>query len=245
MCIRDRWNLYHDKHEPLEAPDIPYAVENKSISYIDSPTHIPFGPWRSVDHSVHAFFTESFIDEMATEAGQDPFEYRRGLLVDKPRLKNVLETVAAMSKWGSELPDGWGRGIALHESFGSIVAQVAHVSVKSNKLKVEQVFCAADPGLAVSPDGYRAQMESGIVYGLTAALFGNIEIENGAVKQSNFHDYLMLRMNQMPEVVVEIINSGEKIGGGGEPATPPIAPAVANAVFAVTGERQRNLPIKI
>ena len=239
------WNLFHDKHEPVEAPDIPYSIANKSISYIDSPTHVPFGPWRSVDHSAHAFFTESFIDELAFAAGIDAFEYRKRLLAENKRALQVLETAAEMSEWGADLGPGRGQGIALHESFGTIVAQVARVRVSAGQLRVEKVFCAADPGRAVSPDGFVAQMESGIVYGLTAALYGEISIEEGAVKQTNFHNYRMLRMNESPDIEVKIIESGLKIGGAGEPGTPPIAPAVANAVFSATGTRQRNLPLTI
>lgn len=238
-------NLFHEKHEPLEAPDIPYAIDNKLIHYIDSPTHIPFGPWRSVDHSVHAFFTESFIDEMAVAAAQDPYEYRRALLASNPRVKKVLDTVAKMAGWGGELPNDWGRGISLHSSFGTIVAQVAEVDTSDGKINVRKVYCAADPGFAVSPDGFTAQMESGIIYGLTAAMYGEVTIENGAVKQSNFHDYPMMRIDTAPEIQVAIINSGEKVGGGGEPGTPPIAPAVANAVYAASGQRLRNLPLRM
>ncbi len=234
-------NQFHEKHEP----DFPYAIENKLIHYTDSPTHIPFGPWRSVDHSVHAFFTESFIDELAATANADPVAFRANLLDQKPRYKKVLETAADMSSWGSELPSGWGRGISLHASFGSIVAQVAVVDTTGGSVSVKHVYCAADPGLAVSPDGFTAQMESGIVFGLTAALFGEVSIENGAVKQSNFHDYRMLRMKDAPKIQVAIINSGEKIGGGGEPGTPPIAAAVANAVYAATGKRVRKLPLNL
>jgi len=238
-------NQFHEKHEPVEASDIPYSIANKLIHYTDSPTHIPFGPWRSVDHSVHAFFTESFIDEMAVAAGKDAFEFRRELLSEQPRIKHVLETAANMSGWGKPLPTGWGRGIAVHQSFGSIVAQVAVVDTNGGQVKVDKVFCAADPGFAVSPDGFTAQMESGVIFGLTAALYGEITIEGGAVKQSNFHDYPMLRMNTAPDIEVQIINSGEKVGGGGEPGTPPIAAAVTNAVFAANGQRVRRLPIKL
>lgn len=238
-------NQFHEKHEPVEASDIPYSIANKLIHYTDSPTHIPFGAWRSVDHSAHAFFTESFVDELAVAANKDSYEFRRRLLADQPRIKKVLETAATMAGWGSDLPTGWGRGIALHSSFGTIVAQVAVVDVSGGEVKVDKVYCAADPGYAVSPDGFTAQMESGIIFGLTAALYGDITIENGAVKQSNFHDYPMVRMKNAPEIEVSIINSGEKVGGGGEPGTPPIAPAVANAVYAATNKRIRRLPIQL
>lgn len=236
-------NVYHDKHEPAEAPVIPYAVASQKIHYVDSPTHVPFGPWRSVDHSQHGFFTEAFFDEVAVAAGKDPYEYRMSLLVDKPRHQNVLRTAAERAGWGESLPRGKGRGISLQESFGSLVAQVVDVSVTDGKVSVDRVVIAVDPGFAVSPDGLTAQMESGVNYGLTAALYGEISIENGAVKQSNFHDYPMVRMRESPAIETHIINSGEAWGGAGEPGTPGIAPALVNAVFDATGLRVRELPL--
>ncbi|GAA6139078.1 xanthine dehydrogenase family protein molybdopterin-binding subunit [Arenicella sp. 4NH20-0111] len=238
-------NQFHEKHEPVEAPYIPYDIPNQSIHYTNSATHVPFGPWRSVDHSVHAFFTESFIDELAHAAGEDGYHFRRGLLGREKRMISVLDTAAKMANWNEALPAGWGRGIAIHRSFNTIVAQVVEVNMTGSSLRVEKVFCAADAGYAVSPDGFKAQMESGIVFGLTAALFGEITIKSGAVVQSNFHDYPMIRMKDSPLIEVEIINSGEALGGGGEPGTPPIAPAVTNAIFAASGTRVRALPIKI
>ena len=238
-------NQYVDKHEPKEAPYIPYQVENQFIHYTESPTHIPFGPWRSVDHSQHAFFTESFIDELAHAANQDPLEYRRTLLQAQPRYLRVLNAVAKLSNWSSQLPQGWGRGVAIHGSFNSLVAEVVEVDMSSNNVKVEKVYCVADAGFAYNPNAFKAQMESGIIFGLTAALFGEISIENGAVKQSNLHDYQMVRMNTAPDIYVEIINSGERTGGAGEPGTPPIAPALTNAIFAATGQRIRKLPVKL
>lgn len=238
-------NQYVDKHEPKEAPYIPYQVDNQFIHYIESPTHIPFGPWRSVDHSQHAFFTESFIDELAHKANQDPYLYRRQLLQSEPRYLQVLDAVAKMSAWDRPLPQGWGRGIAIHGSFNSIVAEVVEVDMSNGSLRVDKVFCAADAGFAYCPNAFRAQMESGIIFGLTAALHGEISIKNGAVEQSNLHDYQMVRMNTAPDIHVEIINSGERTGGAGEPGTPPIAPALTNAIFAATGNRIRDLPVKI
>jgi isoquinoline 1-oxidoreductase beta subunit len=236
-------NQFVDKHEPIEAPTIPYAVDNQFIHYTDSPTHVRFGPWRSVDHTQHAFFTESFIDELAHKAGKDPYQYRRDLLQHKPRVLKVLDAAASMANWGRELPQGWSLGIALQYSFNSIVAEVVELDASGRKPKVNKVFCAIDAGFAVNPDGLIAQMESGIIYGLTAALYGEITLREGAVVQSNFHDYKMLRMDETPEIRVEIINSGESLGGGGEPGTPPIAPALTNAIFAATGKRIRELPI--
>jgi isoquinoline 1-oxidoreductase beta subunit len=238
-------NQYVDKHEPKEAPYIPYKVDNQFVHYTPSATHIPFGPWRSVDHSQHAFFTESFIDELAHQAKQDAFQYRRKLLQPKPRYLRVLDAVAKMSDWDRALPQGWGRGIAIHGSFNSIVAQVVEVDMSAGSLRVDKVFCVADAGFAYCPNAFRAQMESGIIFGLSAAMHGEITIKNGAVMQSNLHDYKVVRMNTAPDIYVEMINSGEKTGGAGEPGTPPIAPALTNAIFAATGNRIRDLPIKI
>ena len=236
-------NQYVDKHEPAEAPHIPYRIDNQFIHYAESPTHIPFGAWRSVDHSQHGFFTESFVDELAVAAGQDPYQYRRSLLGRAPRHRAVLEMAAQQAGWEQALAEGRGRGIALQESFGTIVAQVVEVTVKDGAVAVDRVVCAVDAGFAISPDGLIAQMESGIIYGLTAALYGNIEIRDGAVAQSNFHDYPMVRMNTAPRIETHIMNSDHAIGGGGEPGTPGIAPALANAVFAATGTRVRELPL--
>lgn len=237
-------NQFVDKHEPIEAPTIPYAVDNQFIHYTNSPTHVRFGPWRSVDHTQHAFFTESFIDELAHAADKDPYQYRYDLLSDDLRARKVLETAAKMANWGKKMPNGWGQGIALHRSFNTIVAEVVDVDMSRGKPRVDQVYCAADPGFAMSTDGFKAQMESGIVYGLTAALYGEITIKDGAVVESNFHNYTMLRMNESPNIEVQIINSDDtSLGGGGEPGTPPIAPALTNAIFAITGKRIRELPV--
>ena len=236
-------NQFVDKHEPKEAPHIPYAVPHQFIHFANSPTHVRFGPWRSVDHSQHGFFTEGFFDEVAKAAGKDPFELRRELLADKPRHKAVLELAAEKANWSEQRVSGSGRGIAFQESFGSMVATVADVTVTEAGVRVNKVVCAVDCGFAVSPDGLAAQMESGILYGLTAALYGEITIDKGAVVQSNFHDYPMVRMNDAPIIEVHIINSGEAMGGGGEPGTPGIAPALANAIFDATGHRIRQLPV--
>lgn len=238
-------NQYVEKHDPKEAPYIPYGIDNQYIHYAESKTHVPWGFWRSVDHSLHAFFTESFIDELAFAAGRDAYQYRRDLLVNSPRFRKVLDTAAEKSGWDRPLPENRGRGIAIHRSFGTIVAQVVEVEVVDGKVKAHRVVCAVDAGFAMHPDGMKAQMESGIVYGLTAALYSDISIRRGAVAQSNFHDYQMLRMNESPEIETHIINSGEKIGGAGEPGTPAIAPALTNAIFNATGKRIRELPVKL
>ncbi|MCJ7467028.1 MAG: molybdopterin-dependent oxidoreductase [Maribacter sp.] len=237
-------NQFLFKHDPVEAPHIPYDVVNQLIQYSESETHVPWGYWRSVDSSMHAFFTESFMDELAHTAKKDPYEYRREQLSKAPRFLKVLDLAVEKANWGTTLPPNWGRGISLHQSFGTIVAQVVEIEIIDDALKVHRVVCAADPGFAFHPDGFEAQMESGIVYGLTAALYGEITIENGAVVQSNFHDYQMVRMNESPKIETYIIQSDNWPGGGGEPSTPGIAPALSNAIFDATGQRIRELPIK-
>ncbi len=237
-------NQFVDKHEPVEASHIPYKIDNQYIHYTDSKTHIPWGPWRSVDHTQHGFFTESFIDELAHSAGIDPYLYRRNLLEDSPRHRDILDLAASKARWGQPLPANHGRGIALQKSFNSIVAEVVEVSIIDGKLKIERVVCAVDAGIAINPDGLIAQMESGIIYGLTAALYGDITIRRGAVAQSNFHDYEILRIDESPPIETYIINSGASLGGAGEPGTPAVAPALANAIYAASGIRIRNLPVK-
>ena len=238
-------NIHTHLFDPKDAPTIPYYnIASHKIRKVDVPMHLRFGPWRSVDHSQHGFFIESFVDELAQAAGKDGYAFRRELLAESPRHLKVLDTAAKMSGWGSALPEKHGRGIAFVPSFGSLVAQVAEVDMSGPRPKVTKVYVAADPGFVVNPDGFTAQMESGIVYGLTAALYGDITVKDGAVQQSNFHDYPVLRINEMPEVKVELINGDhERLGGGGEPGLPPIAPAVTNAIFAATGTRIRELPL--
>ena len=236
-------NIYVDKHEPAAAPLIPYAIANQLIAHVSSPTHVPFGVWRSVDHSQHGFFTESFIDEMAAAAGKDPYRFRRDLLASSPRHRKVLDAAANAANWDAPKGAGAGRGIALQESFGSVVAQVVDATVRAGKVRVERVCCAADVGFAVHPDGLTAQLESGIVFGLSAALYGEISIAAGRVKQSNFHDYPVLRIDEMPEIKTVIVNGGGPLGGAGEIGTPALAPALANAIYDATGERIRQLPV--
>jgi isoquinoline 1-oxidoreductase beta subunit len=232
------------KMDPPEASSVFYDIPNQFIRYVDSPNHVPHGPWRSVDHTQHGFFTESFIDELAVEAGMDGYAYRRKLLKGRPRHLKVLDEAAKAAGWGKDLPDGQAQGIAITESFMTIVAEVVTVDMNGTEPRVVHVSCAADAGMAVNPDGFKAQMESGIIYGLTATLYGEITIEDGATTQSNFHDYEMVRMNNAPAIDVVIIESDAAIGGAGEPGTPPIAPALTNAIFAATGKRIRTLPVK-
>jgi isoquinoline 1-oxidoreductase beta subunit len=228
------------------AKEIPYDIPNILVDLHSPKTGVPVIWWRSVGHSHTAFVVESFIDELAHAAGKDPYEFRRKLLVKHPRHLGVLELAAQKAGWGKPLPPGHARGIAVHESFGSWIAQVAEVSAsKDGTVSVHRVVCAIDCGRVVNPDTIKAQMESGIVFGLTAALHGAITIKDGRVEQSNFHDYKMLRMNEMPRVEVYIVPSQEPPGGVGEPGVPPVAPAVANAIFAATGRRIRRLPIRL
>lgn len=225
----------------------PYAFPYYKLEAVVPDGTVPVGFWRSVGHSHTAFFDESFVDEIAADLQKDPFEFRRELLGKNPRHLKVLETAAKEAGWGTPLPAGSGRGIALRASFGSIVAQVAEVSVADGKtLQVKRVTCAIDCGPVVNPAIVRAQMESGIVYGLSAALYGEITLAGGAVEQSNFPDYDAVRLADAPRMTVHLVDTGSPaIGGVGEPGTPPIAPAVANAIFAATGKRLRNLPLRL
>ncbi len=226
------------------AIEMPYAIPNVHVDYAMADTGIPVGFWRSVNHSYNGFVVESFIDELAHAAGKDPFEYRRGLLTKAPRHLRALEMVASKAGWGTPLPAGRARGIAVYKAFESYVGEVAEVSVDSaGVVRVHRVVCAIDCGPVVNPAIVEAQMQSGIVYGLTAALHGRISIDKGRVVEGNFDDYPMLTMAEMPVVEVHIVPSTDSQGGVGEPGTPPIAPAVCNAIFALTGKRVRKLPI--
>jgi isoquinoline 1-oxidoreductase beta subunit len=225
--------------------DCPYDFPNLRVEYARQEPGVQVWFWRSVGHSQNIFFIESFIDEMAAAAGKDPYEFRRDLLGKQPRYKGVLELAAQKAGWGNPLPAGMHRGIAVGQSFGSYVAEVAEVSVgKDGKVKVHRVVGAVDCGMTVNPEIIKRQIESAIAFGLTAALHGKITFKDGKVEQSNFHDYPMLRIDEMPKVEVHIVASTEQPGGIGEPGLPPLAPAVANAVFAATGKRVRKLPFE-
>ena len=226
------------------AADLPYAIPNLRVDYVMANTPVPVGYWRSVYASQTAFANECFLDEIAVAAGMDPVKLRRDLLRNAPHHKAVLELVAEKSGWGQPLPEGHFRGLAVHRSFHSYVAQAVEVSLeKDGTPQVHRVVCAIDCGLPVNPAGIISQMQSGIVYGLSAALRGRITIDKGRVEQSDFADYPVLRFDEMPQVEAHIVPSTEPPTGTGEPALPPIAPAVANAVSAARGRRIRKLPI--
>jgi isoquinoline 1-oxidoreductase subunit beta len=260
-------NAFWSRKEPLHksemdgASAVPYYIPNLRVEHTNIPTGVPVAWWRSVADAMNAFATESFIDELAYAAKADPVEFRLQLLdparmlkdpnadpddderLSTERLKKVLQAAAEKSGWGRPLPKGRARGVACHRSFGSYVAQVAEVSANSDgSPKVHRVVSAVDCGTVINPDGATAQSEGAIAYGLSAALYGAITIKNGAVEQDNFNGYQVLRMSDMPEVEVHLVTSGDEPGGLGEPGTPPIAPAVANAMFALTGKRLRKLP---
>jgi isoquinoline 1-oxidoreductase beta subunit len=232
-----------DQSSTEGASDMIYDIPNLLVDAHDVVGPVPVLWWRSVGHSHTGFTVNCALDELAALGGQDPLELRRKLLAGKPRHLAVLNAVADASRWSEGAPARRGRGVAIHESFGSIVAEIAEVSVEGTDVRVHKVWCAVDCGFAVHPSGVIAQMESAINYGLTAALYGEITFTDGKPDQSNFHDYQILRINEAPEIHVTIVNSGERMGGAGEPGTPPIAPAVANAIYAATGKRIRRLPI--
>ncbi len=228
------------------AVEMPYSIANRRIELHSPKTPVPVLWWRSVGHTHTCFVNECFLDEVAHAGKQDPFELRRRLLADHPRHLKVLELAAEKAGWGRALPEGRARGIAMRKSFESFVAEVAEVSVSDKgRVRVHRVVAAVDCGIAVNPWNVEAQIEGGIVYGLTAALYGDITLRDGRVRQSNFHNYPMLRMDEMPKVEVHIVPSRENPTGVGEPGVPPIAPAVANAIFALTGKRVRKLPINL
>ena len=225
--------------------DSPYAFPNQHMEYAMRNTHVPVGFWRAVAHSNNPFFRECFLDEVAIAAGQDPYQFRRKLLENAPKDLGVLDAVAKAAGWGTPPPQGVHRGIALQDSYGSYAAAVIEISVNDKgELKIHRVVVAIDPGYVANPDSVRAQTESCVVYGLTAALYGEITIKDGRVEQSNFHDYPMMRIAEMPKVETVLAPTGGFWGGVGEPPLAPLAPALCNAIYAATGKRIRSLPLK-
>lgn len=223
----------------------PYRIPNLRVGCMLKNTHVPVTFWRSVGNSQNAFFMESFIDEMAHAAGQDAYQFRRAML-DRADMLGVLDTLAQKGDWGKPMPAGSGRGIAIHECYGSIVGQIAEVTVNpKGQVRVTRVVAAVDCGHVVNPSIVEAQIESGVIYGLSAALYGEITIKDGRVEQGNFDDYEMVRLAEAPKIEVYLaLSGGRKWGGIGEPGTAPVAPAVTNAIFAATGKRVRRLPLK-
>jgi isoquinoline 1-oxidoreductase beta subunit len=225
--------------------DNPYPVPSYFVDFAMRATHVPVGVWRSVNHSQNAFFKECFVDEMAHAAGIDPYLYRRRLLAQAPRQLAVLDAVAEKAGWSTSAASGVARGIALHESQGTVCAHVVEASITANgRVRVRRVVVAIDAGHVVNPLSVEMQCESAVVCGLSAALYGEITIRDGQVEQSNFGDYRMLRMDEMPRIETVIVPSTGIWGGVGEPPLPPLAPALCNAVFAATGKRVRSLPLK-
>ncbi|MGA7179824.1 MAG: molybdopterin cofactor-binding domain-containing protein [Thiobacillaceae bacterium] len=229
----------------LDGTDLPYAIPHVREEHVEVTSPVPTGAWRSVGASNNAFAIECFVDELAHAAASDPVEYRLALLDDAPRHRAALELAASKAGWGEPVPSGRGRGVAVYKSFGSVVAQVAEVSVAGGVLRVERVVCAIDCGIAVMPDAVHAQLEGAIAFGLSAALHEEIRIAYGRVQQGSLQDYPVLTLAEMPAVEVHIVPSARAPGGVGEPGVPVIAAAVANAVFAATGQRLRRLPLRL
>jgi isoquinoline 1-oxidoreductase beta subunit len=225
--------------------DILYDIPNVQVEYREPGLTIPTNYWRSVGHSQNTFFTESFLDELAVSAGKDPVELRRQLLANQPRLLGALNLAAEKAGWGKPLPAGRAMGVAAVNCFGSFNAQIAEVSIVGGRVRVHRVVSAVDCGVCVNPAGVEQQMQSAIVYGLSAALRGNISFENGRVQQTNFHQYEPLRLDEMPVVETHIVPSTANPGGIGEVGTPAIAPAVGNAIFKLTGKRVRRMPFSL
>ncbi|HJU87981.1 MAG TPA: xanthine dehydrogenase family protein molybdopterin-binding subunit [Gemmatimonadaceae bacterium] len=237
-----RDKLYEDE---IYGAGVPYAIPNHSLEFVYAPSPIALGWWRGVAHTQNTFATESFIDELAHHAKADPLDYRRRLIDDSPRLARVLEIAAERSGWGKPLPRGRGRGVAINDYGGTMVAEVAEVTVTGDEVRVDRVTVAFDCGQVVNPSIVAAQVEGGVAWGLSAALHEEITAERGRVRQGNFHEYQLLRFAEMPVVDVHIVPSAEAPTGVGEPPVPPIMPAVTNAIFAATGRRVRRLPVRL
>jgi isoquinoline 1-oxidoreductase beta subunit len=223
--------------------DLPYAFEHQRMEHVATRTGVPIGFWRSVGHSHNAFISESFMDELAFETKRDPVQFRREWLKDSPRHLAVLELAAEKAAWGSPVPTGRARGVALHESFGSIVAQIVEVSLESGVPRVHRVVCAVDCGVVINPNIVAQQMEGAVVFALSAALHGRVDILDGVVQQKSFPAYPLVMLAHAPQVETWIVPSQRAPAGMGEPGVPPLAPAVANALFSLTGKRYRSLPL--
>lgn len=221
-----------------------YGVPNVRVTFTPIRAGVPVTFWRSVGHSVNAFAVEGFVDELAEAAGADPVAFRRGLLADDPRKRAVLDAAAELGRWGQPLEPGWGRGVAAHQSFGTWCAHVIEAGVFDGAIKVRRVATAFDCGRVINPDQVGAQIESSVVYGLSAAIWGRIDVVEGRVRQGNYDDYRIMRLNETPEMVYTLVDSAEDPTGAGEPAVPPVAPALAGALFAATGKRLRSLPLQ-
>ena len=239
------FGLPKDTLDPFmaEAGVMPYDIPNTQYDLVIHDSGLRVGYWRSVSHALNAFANESFVDEMAAAAGKDPYAYRMSLLDKQPRFANVLKLAAEKSGWATPAPAGRFRGIALMEGYDTFMAQVAEISVKDKQITVHKMTVVADLGHMVNPDTVQAQIQSSIVFGLSAALNNQITLDKGRVQQTNFGDYPVLRMHEAPVMDITLVSSTEKPGGIGEPATALVAPAVANALFAATGKRVRNLPL--
>ena len=239
--------LVKDGLDPLmlEAAVIPYDIPNQLGQVVIHDTGLRVGYWRSVSHALNVFANESFVDELAVAAGKDPLEYRRSLLAKEPRYLRVLAIAAERSGWGKPLAAGRSRGVAVMEGYGTYLAMVPEISVSKGEITVHKVTIAGDLGSMVNPNIVEQQIQSSVVFGLSAVLFGEITLKDGVVEQSNFHDYQVVRMNQSPLMDITLVPSSEKPGGIGEPVTALIGPAVANAVYAGTGKRLRKLPLRL
>ncbi len=243
-----RINKVENGIEPMAIEGLannPYQIANTKVECALKNTHIPVAFWRSVGASQNAFAIESFIDEMAHAAGRDPYQFRRAMLGSRPDWIKVLDTVVENSNWGRSLGPGRAQGLAIHECYGTIVGEVAEITISpQGALKVDRITLAADSGHVVNPLGFAEQMEGGVIFALTAALYGKVTVKNGVPEQGNFDTYPMVRLAQAPKIDVHFaMTGGKKWGGAGEPGGAPTAAAVCNAIFALTGKRIRSLPI--
>ncbi|MDQ1363751.1 MAG: isoquinoline 1-oxidoreductase subunit beta, partial [Pseudomonadota bacterium] len=222
---------------------LPYLIPHYRLDYHVKKISVPIGSWRSIGSSHNAFVTECFMDELAHTAGVDAYQFRRKMLQDHPRILAVLDKAVELAGWGKKLAPGNGMGMAMHDKFGSIICMIAEASVVAKEPRIKQLICVVDCGMVVNPDIVTAQIEGGIAFGLTAAIHSRISISKGRVTQSNFHDFPLLALREMPEVQVHLIPSDQPPGGIGEVGVPPVAPAVANAIFAATGKRFYAIPM--